>query len=93
MIDESRAIEEPSPPLGDLAAAAEHRRDVALTAAGRVEHRTDAIRFGLVRTEFRCRVGEAALVVFHPRGAIAGGQVVLPCAVLFGEAIRDDVEP
>jgi hypothetical protein len=67
MVDERVPSKNPSTPLGDLAAAAEHRRDVALTAAGRVEHRADAVRFGLVRAEFRCRVVEAALVVFDPR--------------------------
>ena len=37
------AIEEPGAALGDLAAAAERRRDVAFAATGGVEHRSDAV--------------------------------------------------
>jgi hypothetical protein len=67
MVDERYAVEESGPALGDLAAAAEGWSEVAFTASGGVEHRTDpfgnAVRLG----ELLCGGIEAALVVVDHR--------------------------
>jgi len=92
MIGEAEAVEEPGTALHDLAAAAERGRDVALAASGGVEDRADAIGNRLGSGELGGCGQEVALVVFDHRRVRRVHQIVLLCAELFSEPVRQDVE-
>ena len=92
MLDERRAVEEPGPALGDLAAAAEGRGDVALTAAGGVEHRADAIGHTFRSGELLQGDAEVALVVIDQRRIRRVHQFLLSLTELLGEPVGESVE-